>query len=198
MKEFALNFKSKVLKSGNSDSSTLSDQEYLNQFYRQVDLNIKNGNIISDLFIDSLQNLTILCYQVNFAPRTKKDIQVSYNIAAGYPSGYSERTNYSKYEYLLNPAKYWASFRSLKITVIPGSVRNDLISSTLPMTKNNDGSYSAVFKSLPQKDLSFCLGKSSAVGSNMTLIVGICGATAFVLILLAVIVWRKIKHRNNC
>lgn len=197
MSEFAAKFKSRILKNAGPDAAGMTDQAYINQFFGRVDKLIDSGGVIAgaQLLNGNFQKCTVLRYQVHFAAGAAKDIKVRYTIDAGYPAGYSDRTNSSVYEYLLNPAKYWASFKNLKITVVPGANRNRLLRSSLPLTKGRDGSYSATFQTLPETDLSFTLSPSVLAAGSGPWIVVVCAAAAVVV--LGALLWRREKRRAD-
>jgi hypothetical protein len=197
VRDFAQMQKTQNLSHIAQQAGDMNDQAYLNQFYRQIDDVLSNEGIVTGNELEAyrLQEFTVLCYQVSFAPGAVRDVTVSYSIAAGYPPGYPQTQQAeSRYEYLLNPAKYWAGFERLEIRVIPGPRRNELTGSSLPLKKGGDGSYSAVFNALPKADLSFDLAGASP---NIGLIAGVCAAVVLAIIVLLVILRRVMRRRRG-
>ena len=172
----------------------VSDQNYYSQLYNHIDRLIRANAVVTENDLEAnVEDFTVLCYQVSFAAGAVRDVNVSYDISAGYPSGYTK--NESTYDYLLNPARYWASFQQLTIIVIPGPVRNQLTNSSLPFTRNKDGSYSAKFQALPSSDLSFTLKHANFLLDHITIIFIIL-LTVYILSVLWVVLWRlKCKKR---
>lgn len=206
MREFALQMKSDVMPTGDEDQ--LSDDDYLNLFYIRIDRLIQRGGIISgeDLFgYSTLQSFTVLSYHVDFKPNETKDVKINYQIEAGYtPGDPASQNQESLYQYLLNPAKHWKAFERLEVQVIPGPKRTNLSYSTLPLNKNSDGSYSAVFNKLPKKDLEFILvennlGVISEVLPDNSIIGGIMIAVvlAIAVVIIFVILKRRRKKRQQ-
>ena len=132
-----LNFEKRVEDSGNH---YLIDMNDFDDFFR--------GNF-----------LVMMVYDVemlgNSVPNT---VSISYYSQASFNRKY-DPTVYT-ISYLTNPAKNWADFKSLDITIIPPSDNEFVINTTLGFTRNDDGSYSLSLKCLPNENITFSVSSS--------------------------------------
>lgn len=92
-----------------------------------------------------------LTFSAPFAPGQERRLEVSYSQDPGRDfSRFFERA--LRYDYLLQPARHWASFGELEVEVLvpPGRV----IRSLPPLTARGNGSYGETFSGLPEQNLS--------------------------------------------
>ena len=96
-------------------------------------------------------------YTANFPAGETVEVAVSYNTRSdGAREGTADWQH--TFTYLLSPARHWASFGTLDVTVDAGeSGYPYVIASSLPLEAQPDGSYSAHAEGLPEEDLSFTL-----------------------------------------
>ncbi|OCN01766.1 hypothetical protein A7X67_01375 [Clostridium sp. W14A] len=106
-------------------------------------------------FLDQ-QRILVLTYEVPFPANGTRRVSVRYPMSGAMNSEKTASPVYS-YGYLLSPAKSWAGFQNLSIRVIPPQKAPYLVKSSIPMTRSQDGSYSAKLGSLPDGDLTFSL-----------------------------------------
>lgn len=105
------------------------------------------------------QRILLLTYEVPFPAGGSRQISVQYPMSGEMNAEKTAKPVYS-YGYLLDPAKNWAGFRNLSIRVVPPQKAPYLVRSSLPMTRSQEGAYSAKFASLPGGDLTFSLYQS--------------------------------------
>lgn len=102
----------------------------------------------------SPERLRWLVFRLDFAAGQSRTVEVRYLHVAG--SDMDARVNeLALYDYLLSPAKSWASFGPLRVRVEvpPGT---ELVSSTIPLRPDGD-TYRAELTGLPSGELSFSL-----------------------------------------
>lgn len=98
----------------------------------------------------------VLLYEVKFMPHETKDVSISY-ITKGTMDRKETVDPQYIFEYILNPAGNWASFKDLNIKIIPPVESPYIIESSLELERNQNGSYTKTFESLPENDLTFTL-----------------------------------------
>jgi hypothetical protein len=104
------------------------------------------------------QRLTIAVFDVEFEPGGTKDITVKSSIGGTMerPSGYSKRGIKYTYTYLSSPAKHWADFGTLKITVVPPADEGLVLAESSPeLMLGEDGVYYAEAEGLPEENIYF-------------------------------------------
>ena len=129
-----------------------------------------------------------LVYTVDFPPESAVEVAVSYQTES---DGLREGTAgwQHTFEYLLSPARHWASFGTLDIHVDAGeSGYPYVIASSLPLERQADGTYAAHSESLPEEDLFFTLydAPELSLSDRVTAALGITTYTLAFLRLLAV------------
>ena len=148
--------------------------------------------------------ILVLCYEVEFTPRSPKQITVSYPMGGAMNLDSARKRVYS-YGYLLNPAKGWADFHNLLLRIIPPKGAPNLVRSSLPL-RQSEGTYMEKFFTLPQSDLVFTLqGNGPAVPEphrfNGLIIVGeilaVLAALALVIFGVLFLVRRRKRKANR-
>ncbi|WFA10042.1 hypothetical protein [Tissierella sp. Yu-01] len=138
----------------------LAENQLFNLCAKSLDESIEKNivNLHSDeLFsIDIFDRIFVLLYEVEFLPKSSKNIEVSY-LARGTMDSIETTEPLYKFDYLLNPASNWASFKDLSIEIIPPKEHPYVIDSSIELIRNENGIYSGEFESLPNEDLSFTL-----------------------------------------
>ncbi|QAT48501.1 hypothetical protein EQM14_01190 [Caproiciproducens sp. NJN-50] len=102
------------------------------------------------------QRILLLTYEVPFPAGGARQVSVQYPVSGEMNAEKTASPVYS-YGYLLDPAKNWARFQNLSVRVVPPKEAPYVVRSSLPMTRSQDGSYTAKFNSLPDGDLTFSL-----------------------------------------
>ncbi len=127
---------------------------------KQAEDSAEAGNpVFSDSSVYDFYNqarVIVLAYEVAFPANGTVDVRVKYPMGGTMDSRSTADPVYT-YGYLLNPAKGWASFRNLSISIIPSARDPYVIKSTIPLAKGTGGNYTASLKTLPESDLVFSL-----------------------------------------
>lgn len=97
-----------------------------------------------------------LTYTVDFPARGRREVAVS------YPSrglGRSDWTSHWRhtFTYLLSPARHWADFGTLDVTITTPESSPYVIQSSLPLEEVGERTYTAHFDGLPEGELTFTL-----------------------------------------
>jgi hypothetical protein len=120
--------------------------------------------------------LVFLLFHLDFAPGQTRTVSVGYMQEAGWDRVVNVNTTFT-FEYLLSPAKRWASFGPLDIRVhVPPGTR--VTSPTTAFTREGDV-HAAAFATLPPGELTF------SVMSTRGLWFGLAGTGAYWSILIA-------------
>lgn len=146
------------------ETPILSEKMYWELLYRLQEGDIEkfyNGitpfeELFSDVYVK--QRFAIAVFDIEFEPGDTKDITVESSIGGTMerPSGYSNRGVKYTYTYLSNPAKHWADFGTLKITVIPPEDEELVLAESAPeLTLGEDGVYYAEIEGLPEENIYF-------------------------------------------
>ncbi|HEX3017892.1 MAG TPA: hypothetical protein VHP31_08585 [Caproicibacter sp.] len=106
------------------------------------------------------EHIVVLCYEAEFPANGTQNITVSYPMGGAMNVEKTHDPVYS-YGYLLNPAKGWAGFQNLNIKVVPPKREPYVVSSSIPLTAEKDGAYTAKLSSLPQNDFVFSIHSES-------------------------------------
>lgn len=125
------------------------------------------GSVVDDGRMDSFyeQNrILVLTYTVKFPANGTVPVSVSYPMAGAMDSEKMKRPVYT-YGYLLNPAKGWAGFKNLNLSIRAPVKAPYLVKSSLSLSKTKTGTYAAQFASLPKTDLVFSLCSDPKGGS---------------------------------
>lgn len=127
---------------------------------KQIDAKISGGQtVVDDSIVADLcseNHIIVLAYEIPFAANSASNVSVRYSMGGAMDSSIASQPVYS-YGYLLNPAKGWAKFSNLNITVAPPKLSPYVVKSSVALTRGGDGTYSAKLSSLPQSDLAFTL-----------------------------------------
>lgn len=136
----------------------------------------------------------VLAYEVPFSANSASEVTVSYPMSGTMDASIASNPVY-RYGYLLNPAKGWADFKNLNITVIPPREAPYVVKSSLPLSDMHNGSYSAELNTLPDRDLIFTLYSKSQIAPDdkpqphtyrdpMLMILAVFGLIAAVIVVL--------------
>jgi hypothetical protein len=99
---------------------------------------------------------TALVYTVDFPAEDSREVAVSYqSYAYACRDGTSHWTQ--EFTYLLSPARYWADFGTLDLTVNTPESCPYLVDASLPLEADGDFRYTAHFDTLPETELTFTL-----------------------------------------
>lgn len=110
-----------------------------------------------DIFNESYnERIITLVYTVEFLPSTDQKINVSYITKGTMDRRNTTRPLYS-YDYILNPAENWNSFKNLNIRIITPQEAPYIIDSSIKFHKEDGNIYTATLENLPEDDLSFTL-----------------------------------------
>lgn len=138
----------------------LAENQIFNLYAMTLDELIEKDIVnlwIDQLFsIGSLDRIFVLLYESEFLPESSKDISVSY-LARGTMDSVETKEPLYSFEYLLNPAENWANFKDLSIEIKPPKEHPYILESSLELVRNEDGTYTGEFESLPNEDFSFTL-----------------------------------------
>ncbi len=138
----------------------LAENQVFNLYASTLDELIQDN--IMNLWIDqlygigSVDRIFVLLYEVEFLPQSSKEISVSY-LTKGTMDSVETKEPLHSFEYLLNPASNWASFKDLTIEIKPPKEHPYIVASSLELIKNKDGTYTGEYKLLPSEDLTFTL-----------------------------------------
>ena len=150
-------------------------------------------------------------YTANFPAGETVEVAVSYNTRSdGAREGTADWQH--TFTYLLSPARHWASFGTLDVTVDAGeSGYPYVIASSLPLEAQPDGSYSAHAEGLPEEDLSFTLYSAPqlSLSDRVTSTLGITTYTLalwrllaipaglVLVLLLGILLWRRNRKKGH-
>lgn len=138
----------------------ISDIQLYNLYARTLDKYfVSNMGFCSehDIFNESYnERIITLVYTVEFLPSTDQKINVSYITKGTMDRRNTTRPLYS-YDYILNPAENWNSFKNLNIRIITPQEAPYIIDSSIKFHKEDGNIYTATLENLPEDDLSFTL-----------------------------------------
>lgn len=124
----------------------------------------------------SRQRLAWLAFTLRFEPGATHTVVVRYEHRAGSDTSRGANTTFT-YDYLLSPAKRWASFGGLEVTVrVPPETQ---LRASLPFVESQ-GTHHASFPALPDRELTF------DVMSRRGLVFGMTQPTGYWALLAAV------------
>ncbi|MCL5677524.1 MAG: hypothetical protein M1602_06675 [Firmicutes bacterium] len=105
--------------------------------------------------------LVFAAFTVDFAPGQERTLQVEYGT---HPAFDTSRFvgNASRLDYLLLPARHWASFGSLDVEVLAPKDRT--LRASLSLRQTEPGRYTAAFDGLPEQNLSVYLAPGRGSG----------------------------------
>ena len=127
--------------------------EKLDEFIEQNIINLDINQLFS---LDYSERFFILIYDVEFQSNSTNDVSVSY-YSQGSMNMWDTIDPIYTFDYILNPAKNWVSFNDLNIEIRPPAKYPYIIDSSIELEREEDGSYSANFDSLPEENLNFSL-----------------------------------------
>jgi hypothetical protein len=105
-------------------------------------------------YIFNYNNISTLLYEIDFAPNSTNTLQITFPMRATIDR--RETVDYiNTFAYLLNPARNFADFGAIDISIELNSQQPYIIDSSLPLTEAAPGIYTAVLNSLPTEDLIF-------------------------------------------
>lgn len=138
----------------------IADNQISNQIIKLIDRLMEDRVInleLSEIFsLDESDRFFVLIYDVEFDPQAIREVGVSY-ISRGTMDRVKTSNPTHTFDYILNPAANWASFKDLNIEVRVPSDYPYIIDSSLDFARKEDGTYQASFASLPEEDLYFTL-----------------------------------------
>lgn len=178
--------------------------------YRQLEDQWANNPVVMMDWLENYDHSDLplqFLYTVDFPANETVEVAVAYNTRSdGVREGTADWQH--TFTYLLSPARHWASFGDLDLTV--NAVESGypyVISSSLPLEEQLDGSYAAHSEGLPAEDLSFTLYSAPklSLSDRVTSTLGITTYTlAFfrllalpVLVIAAVAVLLVVRHRQK-
>lgn len=97
-----------------------------------------------------------MVYAVDFPAGAERTVSVAYR-AAGEADRRETRDWTATFTYLLQPARSWASFGTLDLTVYTGGEFPYVVDSSIPLEREAEGVYAARLDGLPEGDLAFTL-----------------------------------------
>jgi len=138
----------------------LSDMQMYNVYAREIDRRFAASDGFASNFDLSdawhVDRILTLLYSVDFPADSTQRVSVSYKAFGSMNMRETSRPMYS-FDYIFNPANRWHSFKDLTISVIPPKIAPFLIKSNAAFDREEDGTYTAYFESLPDEDLTFTL-----------------------------------------
>lgn len=99
-------------------------------------------------------NVSALIYEVEFEANSRNTLEVKYPMGATIDRRNS-KDFVNTFSYILNPAQNFMDFGKLEIQVILNDRDPYIIDSSIPLTEEKQGVYSAVLEGLPDEDLFF-------------------------------------------
>ena len=192
-------------------SSPESLQSIRSALEKYADEKIAGGQtVIGDADIYDFYNTSrffVFAYEIPFAADTAANVTVRYPMSGAMNAAIASKPVYS-YGYLLNPAKGWAGFQDLTVAVIPPEQSPYVIKSSLPLTRAENGSYSAKLDALPSQDLTFTLYDKPQIApydkplshiarDPMLVILTVFGVLAAVVIVLKLCAYAYKKSRKK-
>jgi len=191
-----------------SETSVLSEKMYwelLNRI-REGDFEKAYNGVtpFEELFyyVYSRPRLAIAVFDVEFDPNGTRDITVRSSIEGTMerPSGYSDRGVKYTYTYLSNPAKHWADFGTLRITVIPPEDKELVLAESYPeLEPGQDGIYHAEIDGLPGENIHFVFAKRNSdkpgilIADTSIMILAFTAAVILAIVLIMIRLRKKQK-----
>lgn len=119
------------------------------------------------------ENEIYLCaaeFSIPFAFKEQHTVSLSYEILPNYDMTMQEQFEYTQTvtaQYVADTAAKWDFFELLDITVWPSTSYTQMISSSVPFTREDPGNFTAAFYGLPEDRISFSLS-----GEQLSLLEG--------------------------
>lgn len=128
--------------------------------YRQLEEEWGNVPVVMAEWLENRDSSDLplqFLYNVDFPAQSTVEVAVSYQTRSdGMRKGTADWQH--TFTYLLSPARHWASFGTLDVTVDGReSGYPYVLSSSLPLEEQEDGTYTAHTDGLPAEDLTFTL-----------------------------------------
>ena len=142
----------------------------------------------------SRQTITLV-YTVDFPARSGQEVVVSYlSRSDGLREGTADWQH--TFTYLLSPARHWADFGALDITVNANEEFPYVIDSTVPLESSGEQTYTARLDGLPNGDLRFTLYPQPQISAfdRYSAAVNLTSWSFLLLLLLAVVALVLIVH----
>lgn len=117
----------------------------------QMERNVINLGMDESFYREDIDRFFVLIYEVDFRPQGINDVKISYNALGNMDIFKTSKPLYT-FEYILNPARSWASFSNLNIEIIPPVEFPYIVDSSEKFIRQEDGTYIANFESLPEED----------------------------------------------
>lgn len=102
------------------------------------------------------ERILTLVYTVDFPANSRRNVSVSYKASGTMDKTKTVKPLYT-FDYILNPAKNWSSFKNLSIQVVTPEEAPHIVDSSIELTKEGDRHYTAKLDSLPDKDFTFSI-----------------------------------------
>lgn len=178
--------------------------------YRQLEKEWANLPVVMAEWLENYDHSDLplqFLYTVDFPAEESVEVAVAYDTRSdGVREGTADWQH--TFTYLLSPAQHWASFGDLDLTVDAAeSGYPYVISSSLPLEEQADGSYAAHSEGLPAEDLSFTLYSAPelSLSDRITSALGITTYTLAllpflavpVLVIAAVVAALVVRHRRK-
>ena len=106
-----------------------------------------------------IPTMLLVLYEVSFAPGQERHVEVSYQQRGMTPNNNTKHAQDADFYYLLNPAKGFASFGTLDISIELKAKGTRLTADGFDFIRGKDGVYRASFQGLPEQDLHFQLSR---------------------------------------
>lgn len=124
----------------------------LNQLWTDADFTLMEE---LEQYANVRQRISMV-YAVDFPAGAERTVSVAYR-AAGEADRRETRDWTAAFTYLLQPARSWASFGTLDLTVYTGGDFPYVVDSSIPLEREAEGKYAARLDGLPEGDLVFTL-----------------------------------------
>lgn len=143
-----------------NNQKMISDTQIYNLYAKSMDEYFtKNLGICSEHDLSAnIQNerIFVLVYNVEFQPKSDKEVSVSYKTTATMDKTKTSQPLYI-IDYILNPAQYWSDFNNLNIRIITNEELPYIVDSNIDFSKGDNNIYTATLDDLPKNDLTFTL-----------------------------------------
>ncbi|NLM20651.1 MAG: hypothetical protein GX207_02745 [Peptococcaceae bacterium] len=147
------------------DEPSFEDQLY-NLLAKSLDQGFtqNQGFCSEDTMMGALHvNRTItLVYSVDFPAGSKRQVSVSYRTTATMDRTKTVNPLYT-FEYFLNPAENWSSFKNLDIKIITPEKAPYIVASNIELLAEGKQTYTAALESLPESDFYFTLYEAEEI-----------------------------------
>lgn len=160
LKPYLLEYVKEIDGVRNSGYDLVSETGLYNLYAKSLDNYLtKNNGICSEHDIldqEYQKRILLLLYTVDFPPRSKRTVSISYRTSGTMDKRNTVDPVYS-FDYILNPAENWREFKNLNLEIITPEKVPYIIESSLELAKKDHNRYGAALAGLPADDLSFTL-----------------------------------------